>query len=118
MNLGAANKLSRTFSQLVETLNRHRGKGHQKVTVEHVHVHAGGQAVVGTVGVGASPKLEEQSHAITHAPGVTLRGQDSKGDALPVPSDEKRAVPNARRHKPRRTQGQPKRLAARPLVEE
>src|SRR5215467_9650868 len=31
------------------TLNRHRGKGQQKVTVEHVHMHAGGQAVVGTV---------------------------------------------------------------------
>jgi hypothetical protein len=31
-------------------LNRHRGKGgQQKVTVEHVHVHAGGQAVVGVV---------------------------------------------------------------------
>ena len=26
---------------LVEALNRHRGKGQQKVTVEHVHVHAG-----------------------------------------------------------------------------
>jgi hypothetical protein len=32
-----------------EALNRHRGKGQQKVTVEHVHVHAGGQAVVGMV---------------------------------------------------------------------
>jgi hypothetical protein len=27
-------------------LNRHRGKGQQKVTVEHVHVHNGGQAYV------------------------------------------------------------------------
>ena len=33
----------------LEALNRHRGKGQQKVTVEHVHVHAGGQAVVGVV---------------------------------------------------------------------
>jgi hypothetical protein len=31
------------------TLNRHRGKGQQKVTVEHVHVHEGGQAIVGNV---------------------------------------------------------------------
>ena len=53
MNLGAANRLSRTFAQLVETLNRHRGKGgQQKVTVEHVHVHAGGQAVVGQIEAG------------------------------------------------------------------
>ncbi len=48
-NLNQANKLSRTFAVLAETLNRHRGKTQQKVTVEHVHVHAGGQAVVGTV---------------------------------------------------------------------
>ena len=43
-NLNQANKLSRTFATLLEALNRHRGKGQQKVTVEHVHVHAGGQA--------------------------------------------------------------------------
>jgi hypothetical protein len=49
-NLGQATKLSRTCTILVEALNRHRGKGgQQKVTVEHVHVHAGGQAVVGMV---------------------------------------------------------------------
>jgi hypothetical protein len=40
-NLNSANKLSRTYSTLLETLNRHRGKGQQKVTVEHVHVHDG-----------------------------------------------------------------------------
>ena len=45
--LNQANKLSRTYATLIEALNRHRGKGQQKVTVEHVHVHAGGQAVVG-----------------------------------------------------------------------
>jgi hypothetical protein len=39
--LSQANKLSRTSGLLVETLNRHRGKGQQKVTVEHVHVHSG-----------------------------------------------------------------------------
>jgi hypothetical protein len=27
----------------------YRGKGQQKVTVEHVHVHSGGQAIVGAV---------------------------------------------------------------------
>ncbi len=48
-NLSQANKLSRTYATLLEALNRHRGKGQQKVTVEHVHVHAGGQAVVGMV---------------------------------------------------------------------
>src|SRR4249920_3042686 len=49
-NLNQANKLSRTYATLIEALNRHRGKGgQQKVTVEHVDVHAGGQAVVGVV---------------------------------------------------------------------
>jgi hypothetical protein len=48
-NLNQANKLSRTHSTLLEALNRHRGKGQQKVTVEHVHVHNGGQAIVGNV---------------------------------------------------------------------
>jgi hypothetical protein len=51
-NLNQANKLSRTWATLLEALDRHRGKGQQKVTVEHVHVHSGGQAVVGAVGYG------------------------------------------------------------------
>ena len=45
-NLSQANKLSRSCAVLVEALNRHRGKGQQKVTVEHVTVNAGGQAIV------------------------------------------------------------------------
>ena len=49
-NLSHAGKLSRTYALLLEALNRHRGKAkHQRVTVEHVHVHAGGQAIVGAV---------------------------------------------------------------------
>jgi hypothetical protein len=48
-NLSQANKLSRTYAVLLDALNRHRGKGQQKVTVEHVHVHSGGQAIVGAV---------------------------------------------------------------------
>ncbi len=65
-NLNQANKLSRTWSTLLEALNRHRGKGQQKVTVEHVHVHPGGQAVVGMVetpGGGDCAKLKERPHA-------------------------------------------------------
>ena len=43
------NKLMRTFTMQMETLKRHRSSGEQKVVVEHVHVYAGGQAVVGNV---------------------------------------------------------------------
>ena len=60
--LSQAGKLSRTYAMLVEALNRHRGKGQQKVTVEHVHVHSGGQAIVGNVkhpGGGARAKRKE-----------------------------------------------------------
>ena len=34
-NLSQANKLSRSYAVLLEALNGHRGKGQQKVTVEH-----------------------------------------------------------------------------------
>jgi hypothetical protein len=48
--LGQANKCSRTFAVLVESLARHRGKTTtQRVIVENVTVEAGGQAVVGAV---------------------------------------------------------------------
>jgi hypothetical protein len=97
--LAQANKLSRTYATLLEALNRHRGKGQQKVTVEHVNVHAGGQAVVGMVapppgqpGGGDRNNLEEQPHAkqIANAPGQTLRCEDTEREALPVPRDGKR----------------------------
>ena len=48
-NLNQANRLSRTWTTLLGALDKPRGKGRQKVTVEHVYVHAGGQAVVGMV---------------------------------------------------------------------
>ena len=56
-----ATKLLRTFAAQVETLNRYRGKTTQQhVTVEHVNVHQGGQAIVGAVtggpGVGDNEK--------------------------------------------------------------
>ena len=42
-------KLTRMFAAQVERLDRHRGKGQQRVTVEHVQVNAGGQAIVGSI---------------------------------------------------------------------
>jgi hypothetical protein len=49
LNINSANKLTRSYTAQMEALNRHRGKGQQKITVEHVHVHSGGQAIVGNV---------------------------------------------------------------------
>jgi hypothetical protein len=42
-------KFMRTFTMQVEALARKRRRGEQIVVVKHVHVHAGGQAVVGNV---------------------------------------------------------------------
>ena len=87
-NLNQANKLSRTYTTLLEALNRHRGKGQQKVTVEHVHVHAGGQAIVGAVetGGGVANGNERQPHAkaISHAPVAPLRSQDPEREPPPI----------------------------------
>lgn len=48
----AFNQLARTFAAQVEALKRYRNGGNQSVTVKHVHVHEGGQAIVGNVAAG------------------------------------------------------------------
>jgi hypothetical protein len=109
-SLNQANKLSRTYAALLESLNRHRGKGQQKVTVEHVHVHSGGQAIVGHVehpGGGDQVKSEDQAHAkqIAHAPQPAMRRADTAREPVPVASDAERPVPDARRKVPGRAEG-------------
>jgi len=42
MVLKHAHKLMTLYAQQLGTLNKHRGKGQQKVTVKHVNVEAGG----------------------------------------------------------------------------
>lgn len=54
MALKHAAKLMELYAKQVAALNKHRGKGQQKVTVEHVHVGAGGQAIVGNVRTGST----------------------------------------------------------------
>lgn len=112
-NLNHAGKLSRTYVQLLEALNRHRGKGtQQKVTVEHVHVHAGGQAVVGTVealpgGGGVADQNQRQPHAkaLLHAPVAPLRGENTERDPVRLAGDAERSVSHARRKVARRSEG-------------
>ncbi len=89
-NLAQANKLSRTYATLLEALNRQRGKGQQRVVVEHVNVHAGGQAVVGNVGAPpeggvAHRKIEGQPHALGYAPGVPM-SRTIEAERATVPS--------------------------------
>lgn len=54
----ALNKLARTYAMQMETLKRYRTGGQQKVTVEHVTVNAGGQAIVGAVSAGGGGRNE------------------------------------------------------------
>jgi hypothetical protein len=101
-NLNQANKLSRSFAILLDALNRHRGKGQQKVTVEHVHVHSGGQAVVGvleTAGARNAAQSEDHAHArqVTHAPQPTVRSEDKEREPVPIARDAERPLPDARR---------------------
>src|SRR5262245_23962196 len=110
-NLNQANKLSRSYAVLVEALNRHRGKGQQKVTVEHVHVHSGGQAVVGVVEtptVGNLPKSEERHSAnqIAHAPQPAMRSPNAEREPMSIASDAERSMSNARRNVTGGTEGE------------
>ena len=61
----------------------------QKMTVQHVHVAEGGQAIVGNVsapapGVGANEKVEGRPHALAYAPGVEMP-REIEAERLPVP---------------------------------
>jgi hypothetical protein len=72
----AAANASRTFVELLSALDRKRGKGgHQVVRVEHVHVHQGGQAIVGNV-QGSDTRAETKA-----APPLAI-GQEQSGITL------------------------------------
>lgn len=69
MALKHAQKLMTLYTQQLATLNKHRGKGQQKVTVEHVNVEPGGQAIVGSVETGAVSRTQTDSTKdVTHGP--------------------------------------------------
>lgn len=67
VNLKHAEKLMAVYTKQIEALNKHRGKGQQKITVKYVNVESGGQAIVGSVEAGkpasaskeAAPALEQ-----------------------------------------------------------
>jgi hypothetical protein len=89
----AFNKLARTFAAQVEALKRYRSGGEQKMTVQHVHVAEGGQAIVGNVnapeGVGGRKKSEVQPHALAYAPGVEMPRQiEAERATMPIARSE------------------------------
>jgi len=56
MYMNFAVKLLRLNNETVEALNRYRRGGEQRVTVQHVNVENGGQAIVGNVQAGGGGK--------------------------------------------------------------
>lgn len=48
-SINSITKLAKTYMAQMEALNRYRGKGQQKITVEHLNVGDGGKAVVGNI---------------------------------------------------------------------
>jgi hypothetical protein len=115
-----ATKLLRTYTTQMECLAKVRRRGEQKVTVEHVHVYPGGQAVVGNItqtgnreGVGA--ESDQQSHAPTrstdfsalaYAPGASVWSHDPLREAVSVSCGKgPEPMPDARRDQRRRARG-------------
>jgi hypothetical protein len=100
----SAANMSRTLIELLGALDRKRGKsGQQTVTVEHVHVHQGGQAIVGTIAPGSRGGGEEQpresvprlAHEVTIGSLLpAVWGEDPKR-AVPVAGDGERPLPDA-----------------------
>jgi hypothetical protein len=74
----ALNKLARTFAMQMEALKRYRSGGEQKVTVQHVSVNEGGQAIVGNVNQAASGTAAEKP--VTTTPALS----DARQQALPI----------------------------------
>jgi hypothetical protein len=107
-----AARLMDIYVQQVDCMMRLKGMtGRQRVTVEHVHVHRGGQAIVGTVAREALDKGEgdgranrwntpckaarvakkrQSSRRLQSVP--SLRSEEPTRELLSVSSDEQRAV--------------------------
>jgi hypothetical protein len=103
-------KFMRTFAMQVEALARKRRKAsEQRVTVKHVHVHSGAQAIVGNVnhgGRGAKKNGRRPYGPPTEAAATAeipecspVRRANEKREVMPSTSDKKRSVPAARRRK-------------------
>ena len=92
------NKFMRTFAIQIEALARKRRKGEQTVTVRHLHIHAGGQAVVGNVTHrgGGVTKIEQRPNGekaekrkIRKIPArPSMQSANQERNRVPVTSDE------------------------------
>ena len=71
INVSRATKFLRTFVAQVEALNSYRGKGQQKVVVEHVHVYPGGQIPGEPIAITPDGERQHQAKHQGHGPGLS-----------------------------------------------
>ena len=73
-------RLTKAFTSQMDALAKFRRGGAQRVVVEHVHIHAGAQAIVGAVTHTGAPRAlienQGQPHATTAIPIVASDGND------------------------------------------
>jgi hypothetical protein len=95
VNISAFNKLTRTFAMQIEALKRYRSGAEQNVTLQHVSVAEGGQAIVGNVTQAPRKNGREkaaQDKAATPPPilpdtnvvPMPIMGKSKEHDPLPV----------------------------------
>jgi hypothetical protein len=84
----AFNKLTRTFATQMEALKRYRTGGEQKVTVQHVSVSEGGQAIVGNVTQAQRENAPDNKAATTPIRPMPIIGKNK--ELAPVPARRKR----------------------------
>ena len=63
LNLKHAAKFLSMYARQVEVLDKRRGKGQQKMTIEYVNVEPGGQAIVGHVETGSARRRKGRATA-------------------------------------------------------
>jgi len=84
-NLKHAAKLVSIYTRQLEALDKHRGKGQQKVTVEYVHVAPGGQAVVGNIETGGGKRRQGAPSPAPSQP--RLGHRDDAPIEMPIPRE-------------------------------
>ena len=95
MNLKHAERLTSNYARQLEALDKHRDKDKQKITVEHVNVHTGGQAIVGEVnasGEAADGSRDDRAEALPDE-----NSTSESGEKLKKALEAKKAAPAKRK---------------------
>ena len=109
---GYGTRLLRLQLELIQALDKHRrGRRDNKQTVEvrHVHIHPGGQGVVGIINSlkdGGSSESQQNAQQIAHAPQPAMRSPNAEPELVPSAGDAERPMPDARGDVPGSTEGE------------